>query len=123
MIEKQTTRYIDLMEISLLRMEASAIDGDYVNAIKERKNINDVLSELINYLISMGYKLEFKFSDKITSDDFDRLSDSVTTLVMNQLDPIIEFVDKLRKGGSMTTSEEIQFYTNNKEAIEKEMKK
>jgi hypothetical protein len=123
MIEKQTNFFIHLMENSLKKMEDAASNENFTKALKERKNIFDVLTELTDYLISMGYVIDFEFSEKITKEDFRRLKFDVSTLVETQADPIIEFVNKLRNGGGMTSSEDIQFYTNNKSAIEAEMKK
>ena len=120
MIEKQTNLFINVMTQHLQRMQSSAMNENYSVAMSEKNNIIDTLNRLKSYMKSMGYVFDFEFSDEINTKEFDRLKKSITNIVENQ---IIDFVDKIKSGGNISTPEDIQFYTNNKESIEKEMKK
>jgi len=123
MIKKQTNFFINLMTQYFKIMESAAIKENYSVAVSKKGDIFDTLIELKDYLKSMGYVLNFEFAEKITTKEFNRLESVVNKLLENQSDPIKEFVNKLKSGGSISTPEDIQFYTNNKSAIESEMRK
>jgi len=126
MIKKHVNFYLHLIFKHLNRMNSSCIDENYKSANIEKNNINDVLVELKDYLYASGYKyFQFKFKDDIiTKDEFNRLENYVNDMLNNSsiVDPITEFVNMLKNGGTITKLEDIQFYINNKTEIEIKMK-
>ena len=123
-IENQIKIYTKLFKKQINLMNEAAITENYEIASDSKNKLIDSYKDMEDLIQSMGYDFTFDFGERITFDDIDRLEkEAIDSIKNTDIDPIKDFVNKLKMGGSIATEKDIEFYTNNKEAIEAEMRK